>query len=637
MIYRKFIAFLLVVCLFISVVPVGHAVNQDDPWSVHVHDYYGRRLLENMSNSAALLYAYDQLAAGVEISASSISVYNGSDELSFSDWGMVLDIYKRDYGQHFWVNDFSLTSNTNTILTVNPSYSFEGTRLTQARQLFDIAVNEILAGITEDMSQFQKELYLHDILAQRITYYEGSSNCHNAYGALVEGFATCDGYAEALQYLLHREGIQSFIAIGYAYNFKTQEIAAHAWNYVCIDGKYYQVDLTWNDKEEIICHEFFNFSDVEMAEYHYPSSVNYQLPVCNSFDANYHTVNNTRLETYSATGIGQLLKANDNTISVYIPGDVNAFYSWFSRNTKSIASAAGISSGYSFELGMLNREFIIILSKKNSAAKVAAVVTDSGACVSYTSVSEAISNVGSGYVKLLTDSSENLSVTKDLYLDLNGHSITGKVTVANGAVLYGMDSTTDDYNCVDGYGVIANIIGAYAPYHKTDITGIVKRYMAVNEKNAISFHRFFLGVVYISVQPSATGLGFKAVYAGDQAVVEQLDEEQAYGYTLGLDGGNEITMYNKWAHFVSGRKVSMVINNYNIERYGETDLYASVMIKLKDGTIIESTKVTTNMRAVLENLNDHIFILSNVQLLALREMLQAHPIIKQWKTDALYI
>ena len=637
MIYKKWVAAFLSILIIITVVPTVYAINQDDPWSIQEHGYYGRNLLEEMSNSTALLYAYDSLASGIEVSSTSISLYNGTDSLSSSEWQIVLDLYKRDHTQHFWVEGFeNVKINSATVLSIDPVYSFSGSNLRQAREWFDISVNEILAGISENMSDYEKELYLHDTLARRITYHDGTTNCHNAYGAIVEGYATCDGYAEALQYLLHREGIQSFIAIGYGYNFKRQEYAAHAWNYVCIDGKYYQVDLTWNDKDEILCHEYFNFTDAEMAEYHFPSAVTYDLPVCNSYDANYHSLKNTRLDTYSAKSLGELLKANDNTLFVYITGDANTFNAWFAKNLKSIGTAAGIPSGYVFSLGRLNREFVIILSKKNAAVNVATVEKADGTHTSYTSVSTAISNVGSGYVKLLADCNESITIAKDLYIDLNGYNMTGIITVKSGATLYGMDSATDDYNCADGYGKISNITGSYAPHHKSDVTGSTKRYLTIKEGNEISFHRLFLGVVYMSLQPSSDGMGYKAIYAGDQMVVAQLDEEKAYGFKLCLEGGEPISVFNNKERFVSGRKVNMIISNYNIEKYGQTNLSAQVILHFKDGTLIESTQVSTSMRSLLENLNTNTSSLSQKQFAALLEMLLRHPIIKAWKTEMLY-
>lgn len=637
MIFKRFLFVFLPFILLICCASAAYADNRDDPWSVHGHEYYGRKIIEAMPNSTAMLFAYDSLAVGIENAASSIVVYNGTDPLSSAQWKVVLDLYQRDYSQHFWAEDYDVISNSSTVLEIRPVYSFEGDALTAARAQFDLAVNELLAGITEDMGEFEKELYFHDALAARILYNESTLNCHNAYGALVEGYATCDGYAEAFQYLLHREGIQSFVAKGYSYNFKTQSYGAHAWNYVLIDGAYYQIDLTWDDLDaEQLSYEYFNLNDTEMEEYHYASAVSYTLPSCNSLEANYHYRMGTRLDSYTVSEFAGLLKEYDYTVRVYIPGSVNQFFSWFSSNYKKIASSAGIKSGYEVAYSYLYREFLISYVLKNTAAPVATVEYN-GKHTSYTTVAAAILNAGSGYVKLLADSSEDLIISKDLYIDLNGHDLTGKVVVLDGAALYGMDSATDDYHCEDGYGVITDLTGNYVPHFKTAVTGVVKRYMAVCENGAVSFHRFFLGVVYVSIQPGSTGLGFKAIFAGDEKVVEQLDPNQAYGYTLGLEGGNEISLYNDRAHFVSGRKVSMLIHNYDIENFGETRLYASVMIKLRDGTVIQSSQVSTSMRTLLEDLNTHISILSTLQLTALRRMLQEHPIIKLWKTDCFYM
>lgn len=634
--YKRVLGLIISLMIVFSAIPAVNAINQDDPWSIHGFDYYGRNLLEEMPNARALLYAYDSLAVGVENCSQSISLYNGDDPLSSTELNLVLDLYKRDYAQHFWVDHFeNVKINSSTILSVDPVYSISGNKLTQAREWFDLTVNEILAGITEDMSEYQKELYFHDILADRVTYYTGTANCHNAYGALVEGYAACDGYSFALQYLLHREGIQSFIAIGYAYNFKAQQTEAHSWNYVRIDGKYYQTDLTWDDQDDtVICHEFFNVSDSEMAEYHYVSSVDYSLPVCDSLDANYHLVNGTRLDTYTAKQIGELLKANGNTVSIYIPGDVSAFMSFFTNNVRNIASAAGLKS-YTVQYGRLNREFILVFGSSSTAKNVASVEYQDK-CTFYTSVASAIANAETGYVKLLTDCSENLNITKDVYIDLNGYNMTGKISVLSGATLFGMDSSTDDYNCADGYGKITNISGNVSVHHKSNVTGMVKRYLTIREENAVSFHRIFLGVVYMSLQPSSDGMGYKAIYAGDQMVVAQLDEEKAYGFKLCLEGGEPISVFNNKEHFVSGRKVNMIISNYNIEKYGLTNLSAQVILHFKDGTLIESTQVSTSMRSLLENLNTNTSSLSQKQFAALLEMLLRHPIIKAWKTEMLY-
>lgn len=70
------------------------------------------------------------------------------------------------------------------------------------------------------MSDYEKELYLHDKIVQIVTYNE-SANAHNAYGAFFDGVAVCEGNAEAFQVLLHRVGIRSYLVEGASINHST--------------------------------------------------------------------------------------------------------------------------------------------------------------------------------------------------------------------------------------------------------------------------------------------------------------------------------------------------------------------------------------------------------------------------------
>ena len=111
-------------------------------------DYYGRSALADLPNSTALLYAYDQLAAGVEVSAASITVYNGTDPLTLAELQTVMDAYRRDYTYHFWLdNGYSYYSNSTTVTKIVPKYLLSGTALDTARAAFDTKANALLAGI----------------------------------------------------------------------------------------------------------------------------------------------------------------------------------------------------------------------------------------------------------------------------------------------------------------------------------------------------------------------------------------------------------------------------------------------------------------------------------------------------------
>jgi len=349
---KRLLAVCTVLIVLISVVAVSASATENQEQSV---PYYGRSALAKMSNATALLYAYDAIAAGVETSQANIDIYNDTDPITADELTMVYGAYRRDYAHHFWLgNSYSVGSIGQKIVSLLPSYIMSGDTLTAARQAFDAAAAQLLQQcIDEDMSEFEKELAIHDALAARITYVSGAPNAHNAYGALVEGQAVCEGYAESLQYLLQLAGIQSFIATGSSIDVSTGNPVGHAWNYVRIDGQYYQVDLTWNDQGATTYHAYFNQTDAVMAQDHALDATGYALPVCTATAANYHKVNGTWFDTLSAETIGALLKENNLQVQLYYSGGMTAFWDWVEANGDAIAKAAGYyrGSGYGSSLG----------------------------------------------------------------------------------------------------------------------------------------------------------------------------------------------------------------------------------------------------------------------------------------------
>ena len=68
----------------------------------------------------------------------------------------------------------------------------------------------------KDMTELQKALALHDWLVMNCQYDVTTSrpNAHTAYGAIVEGYAVCDGYANAYNDLLGRVGVTATYVLG---------------------------------------------------------------------------------------------------------------------------------------------------------------------------------------------------------------------------------------------------------------------------------------------------------------------------------------------------------------------------------------------------------------------------------------
>ena len=256
----------------------------------------------------------------------------------------------------------------------------------------------------------------------------------------------------------------------------------------------------------------------------------------------------------------------------------------------------------------------------------------------YTTVSQAVANANGQIVTILADTDEAVTITADAYIDLAGHTL-GSVTVAQGAMLYGMDSATDDYDCTDGYGKIGSITGDYALHYKTDANGLmgkIMRYMAITEEDGISFHRFYVGIQSVSLKPGATGFGYKAIFGGDALVKGALDADDAFGYKLWIDGNSPITKGKGQSDFASGKVRTLLLKNFDVANHGQTSVRATVYVKLADGTIIESAEYAYNMKDMVEQVNATYTEFSADQLNAVAEMISRNRAMQSWNVANLW-
>lgn len=111
---------------------------------------------------------------------------------------------------------------------------------------------EAMDELTDDMTDFQKEVALYHWLQREVTSDPaafdpqtpgGQADSTNPYGALVLGRAVCLGYATAFSLLLDMAGVESLVVSGAA----DRSRACHAWNMVKLEGEWYCVDITWSN------------------------------------------------------------------------------------------------------------------------------------------------------------------------------------------------------------------------------------------------------------------------------------------------------------------------------------------------------------------------------------------------------
>lgn len=88
---------------------------------------------------------------------------------------------------------------------------------------------------------------VHDYLIEKIDYDHEYKHYDDLAG-MKDGVMVCQAYSMAAYNLLSNMGIPVKIICGVAYPYN--EFDGHAWNIVCLDGKWYHMDVTWDDLGE---------------------------------------------------------------------------------------------------------------------------------------------------------------------------------------------------------------------------------------------------------------------------------------------------------------------------------------------------------------------------------------------------
>lgn len=133
-------------------------------------------------------------------------------------------------------------------------------------------------------------------------------------------------------------------------------------------------------------------------------------------------------------------------------------------------------------------------------SEVAVIIGEGNDDQSYISLANAVAAyAGTGYIKMIDNSTEaGFSIDKDVYLDLNGCTVTSDLTVAGGYTLYGMDSATDGYDDSKAGSITGTVTGTVAPVvetnRKADSENSYYRYVTVTDDGGISFHRFNISI-----------------------------------------------------------------------------------------------------------------------------------------------
>lgn len=249
----------------------------------------------------------------------------------------------------------------------------------------------------------------------------------------------------------------------------------------------------------------------------------------------------------------------------------------------------------------------------------------------YTSLQAAIDAAPEGaLVELMSEVSGDITVNKNIILQLNGYHVKGTVTVAAGKTLYGMDSTTADYTVADGkYGkltaVAGNVAGAVAGSDS---------YLTVTEDDGISFHCVTLQIYAMTLRTDSEnqpGLFYKSHFKADEMAAplidtygvalsvigvptaENMSRRGSYTVFEGFESGPLGNLGNASSTLLKGILKSSNSDEKNLQNLGFT-VYGRAYAKTTDGQTLMGDAVSRSLAQQLEAIDTMVSTLSETQV-----------------------
>lgn len=190
----------------------------------------------------------------------------------YTDLQAALAAYRFDHPEVFWDTTMQYgyrwsRVNSTTVKITAITYGFkmvyDGKEKSMASQQ-EQAIEAMLQQIPASADTYTKVKAIHDLLAEGNQYGDGTliddpeSLSHQAFSALVledSLLPVCDGYAKAFKILCDQLSLPCVLQVS----------EKHMWNAVKMDdGEWYNLDLTWDDGEEISYDYFLVGSKTEI-------------------------------------------------------------------------------------------------------------------------------------------------------------------------------------------------------------------------------------------------------------------------------------------------------------------------------------------------------------------------------------
>lgn len=227
----------------------------DSSWDVYSSNYIYNRLNEN---ERKLWDALDLVARGylhgtenaVRVEVQGEYYYAAQKGVSFTFMGVTYDraadlftMFSYSNPQYYFIGNGFLSNGSSMFPMIYDGFANGATRAAETAKVkaqIDAMEAQIAAGTTE----VEKARIAHDLICKKIKYdhdymkpVSKTPYHQTAYSVFCDDYTVCAGYTKAFTILMNGAGVDTL-------SVTSKE---HAWNMICINDSWYNIDLTWDD------------------------------------------------------------------------------------------------------------------------------------------------------------------------------------------------------------------------------------------------------------------------------------------------------------------------------------------------------------------------------------------------------
>jgi len=179
---------------------------------------------------------------------------------------------------------FSVSDNS---YRIRPYYSYSDDEYNYIR---DECTNKLIYAVhqlvTED--NYTTALNLHDYICRNVVYSTDNDKMNHTWiNPVLKSKGVCDGISKLFMIMCNLADIDCALIRGTAIGLNDSKPGPHAWNIILIEGKWYNIDVTFdlNFKFSDCNRDYFCASDEDICKDHYCT---HPMNLCNDKSQYYH-------------------------------------------------------------------------------------------------------------------------------------------------------------------------------------------------------------------------------------------------------------------------------------------------------------------------------------------------------------